>query len=173
MASICYSAGGIGGFDDSRSVSSLTTVSASNRSKVAPEISRMAEVPHNEDEKDYETIDTDPSHEVAGSHHPSIFGTGSVSDITTSDSQHLDPDLQAEVNQAIQAAMQAAINKAKVEQRKRTRKRKRALQAEHEDEKKQTKKRRDDDEDDEDGNEGDGKPPAAAAPAAPAAVSAK
>ena len=154
MEPICYSVGGIGGFDDSRSVSSLTTVPVSNRSKVTPEVSRMAEVPHNEDEKDIDTIGSDPSHEVAGSHHPSIF-----SDLTTSDnSEALDPDLQAVVEQA--------KKEAKRQQRKRNRER--AKQAEHEDQQKRTKKRRDDDED-----EGDGKPPAAAAPAAPPAVSAK
>jgi hypothetical protein len=166
MESICYSVGGI--FDDSRSVSSLATVLVSNRSKVTPETCSMAEVPHQEDEKDVDTIDSDPSHEVAGSHHPSIF-----SDLTASDdSEALDPDLQADVQQAKEKAKEAKeeIKQAKKKQRKRNLER--AKQAEHEDQKKPTKKRRDD-QDDKDGNEGGGKPTAAAAAAAPPAVSAK
>jgi hypothetical protein len=171
MESICYnSVGGI--FDDSGSVSSLTTVLVSNRSKVTPETCSMAEVPHQEDELDVDTIDSDPSHEVAGSHHPSI-----LSDLTASDdSEALDPDLQAEVElKAKEIAKQAkeGIKQAKEKAKKKQRKRnfERAKQAEHEDQKKPTKKRRDD-QDDKDGNEGGGKPSAAAAAAAPA-VSAK
>jgi hypothetical protein len=140
MESICYGVGGI--FDDSRSVSSLTTVLVSNRSKVTPETCSAAEVPHQEDEKDVDTIDSDPSHEVAGSHHRSIF-----SDLTASDdSEALDPDLQAEMEQLEQS-------KEKIKKKQRKRNLERAKQAEHEDQKKPTKKRRDD-EDDKDGNEG-------------------
>jgi hypothetical protein len=140
MESIYYnSVGGI--FDDSRSVSSLTTVLVSNRSKVTPETCSTAEVPH--------TIDSDPSHEVAGS----------------DDSEALDPNLQAEIEQA-----KEGIKQAKKKQRKRNFER--AKQPELEDQKKRTKKRRDD-QDDKDGNEGGGKPTAAAAAAAPPAVSAK
>ena len=163
MESICYGVGGI--FDDSRSVSSLTTVLVSNRSKVTPETCSMAEVPHQEAEKDVDTIDSDPSHEVAGSHHRSIF-----SDLTASDdSEALDPDLQADLAD-LRAAMEQAKEKIKKKQRKRNLER--AKQADHEDQKKPTKKRRDD-EDDKDGNEGGGKPTAAAAAAAPPVVSAK
>ena len=115
---ICYSVGGI--FDDSRSVSSLTTVPVSNRSNVTPETCRMAEVPHQEEEKDVDTIDTDPSHEVAGSHHRS------------NESEALDPDLPAQVEKTKE--------KAKKEQRKRNLER--AKQADHEDKKKPTKKSR-------------------------------
>ena len=152
MESICYGVGGI--FDDSRSVSSLTTVLVSNRSKVTPETCSMTEVPHNGDEKDIDTIDTDPSHDVTGSHHQSILSGLTASD----DSVDLDADLQAEV--------QAAMEQAKKKQRKRNVEGKK--QAEHEDQKKPTKKRRDD-EDDKDGNEGGG----AAAAAAPPVVSTK
>ncbi|CAB9526136.1 expressed unknown protein [Seminavis robusta] len=147
MEPTCYSVGGI--FDDGSSVSSLTTVPVSNRSKVTPETCRMAQ--------------------VAGSHHPSIF-----SDITASDdSEALDPDLLAEVErQAEQArrqveqarkqaeqALRKQVEQARKHAKKKQRKRnlERAKQAEHEDQKKPTKRRRDD-EDDEDGNEGGGKP---------------
>jgi hypothetical protein len=150
----------------------LTTVLVSNRSKVTPETCSMAdEVPHKRDEKDIDTIDTDPSGEVTGSHHPSLF-----SDLTASDdSVDLDDDLQAELRasqEAAMAAMAAAMERTKQELRKEQFKRNRAKQAEHEDQKKPAKKRRDD-EDDKDGNEGGGKPTAAAAAAAPPAVSAK
>jgi hypothetical protein len=146
MESFCYSVAGI--FDDSRSVSSLTTVLVSNRSKVTPETCSTAEVPHQEDEKDVDTIDSEPSHEVAGSYHPSIF---SASNISASDgSEVLDPDLQAEMADLrdLQAKMEQAKEKIKKEQRKRNFER--AKQAEHEDQKTPTKKRRDD-EDDKDG----------------------
>ena len=166
MESICYGVGGI--FDDSRSVSSLTTVLVSNRSKVTPETCSMAEVPHQKAEKDVDTIDTDPSHQVAGSHHRSIF-----SDLTTSDdSEALDPDLQAEMEQAKAEMEQAKQAKEKIKKKQRKRNLERAEQADDEDQKKPTKKGRDN-EDDKDGNEGGGKPTAAAAAAAPPAVSAK
>ena len=153
MESICYH--DEGALDDIRSVSSLTTVPVSNRSKVTPETCSMSEVPHQEDEKDVDTIDTEPSHEVVGSHHRSVF-----SDLTASDdSEALDPDIQAE----LMAETKDLKEKAKRKQRKRNLER--AKQAEREDQKKQTKKRRDD-EDDKGGNEGGGKPTAAAAAAA-------
>jgi hypothetical protein len=172
MESICYGVGGI--FDDSRSVSSSTTVLVSNRSKVTPETCSMAdEVPHNGDEKDIDTIGTDPSHDVTGSHHQSI--SSGLTDFD--DSVVLDADLQAEV-QAEERAVMAALErnkqtKKKVIKEQRKRNIKAQKQAEHEDQKKPTKKRRDD-EDEKDGNEGGGKPTAAAAAAAPPpAVSAK
>ena len=116
METICDSVGVI--FDDSRSVSSLTTVPVSNGSKATPETCRMAEVLHQEDERDIDT------------HHPSIF-----SDLTTSDnSEALDPDLRAKMEEAIK----------EIKKKQRNRNRKRAKQAEHEDEKEPTKKRRDD-----------------------------
>lgn len=153
---------------DSHSVSSLTTVPISNRSKITPDISRtMTKIPHNQDETDVNTIDTDPTHTL-GSGHQSVF-----SDITGSDVDELDEDLREEVRQAEQAAREAAREarqQAKTKQRKR--RLEKAMRNEHEDAKNDNKKHRDDENGDEGGN-CDSKRPAVAAAPAPVGVSTK
>jgi len=181
MEATCNRVGEVEDFD-SRSVSSLTTVPVSNRSKATPDIRRRADkIPHNSDEKEVETIDTDATHTV-GSGHQSVF-----SEITTSDVGDLDEDLQEEVRQAEQAAREAreaarlairqAKQKARVRQQKaRVRQRKRrfekAMQNEHEDAKYKDKKHRDDENGDEGGNS-DSKLRVAAAVPAPVDVASK
>ena len=168
-SSICYYSVG-GTLDDSRSVSSLTTLLVSNRSnQVSPQTCSMAEIPHQEGELDIDTIDTAPTHEVSTTHRPSSWCESSL---TASDnSEPLDKDLQDELRDR----MEHAKKDIKMKQRKRNHLNKikrKAKPPEHEDHKKPSKKRRDD-EDDMDGNEGDGKPAAAAAAAPSKAVSAK
>jgi len=106
---------------DSRSISSLTTIVASN--KVSPDMTDK--IPYKDDERDVSTLTA--SKEPDDSMNPnSVFdGTPleeqSLSSLSNDDGT-LDPDLQAEVDAAREAA-KAANEKARKEQRKRNLKR--------------------------------------------------
>lgn len=145
---------------DAKSISSLTTVQASN--KVTPG-STMANVSHNEEEKSVGSFTA--SAEPSGPADPQLFDPPPVqhafadpngdepSGLTESE-EELDPDLQAEV----QAIILEAREKAREKQRLRRIKKNKAM---HDEEEKIKKRPRRDDGDDDDGG-GDSKPPPAA-----------
>jgi len=156
---------------DAKSISSLTTVQASN--KVSPG-DTVADISRNEDEEDISTrsfVSSDPGYR--GQPAPpadEVFADASASDagppvanafldpaaadgqsnLTVSDDDELDPDLRAQVQ-----AAHAAIRAAKKEQLKRRFQNYNAMS----DEQEKTKKPRRDDADD---GGGDSKPPPAA-----------
>ena len=107
---------------DSKSISSLTTVRASN--KVSPEdtMNPPDQVSHNEDERDADTISVshDPSSTINLPNE--VFGAEeTVSSSLSGTEEALDEDLQAPVD-ALRAALAAAEAEAREKQRKRKRK---------------------------------------------------
>jgi len=159
---------------DAKSISSLTTVQASN--KVSPG-DTVADISRNEDEEDISTrsyVSSDPGYRrQPAPPADEVFADASASDagppppvanafvdpaaadgqsnLTVSDDDELDPDLRAQVQ-----AAHAAIRAAKKEQRKRRIQKYNAMSDEQG---KMKKPRRDDDDD----GGGDSKPPPAPA----------
>ena len=120
---------------DGKSISSLTTVRASNKaSPAAPS--------HNEDAKALSSHDASGQPSANESFHPDIFASVDITSLTPGSDVELDSDLQAEIQ-----AARAAIEKARKEQRKRNRK-KNKEQYEQEN----SKKPRGNDDDEEDRN---------------------